>query len=275
MVAPSKGLLGLSWAECWMSLRQKMGLSLSGGFPVLPDLGPDGPVKCAMPSQRVGAWVRELLVQKGFTTEEVAGISSHSLKCTLLSWASKIALPGDIRRFLGHHTKAEDGSLLTYGRDNAAGPLRALEGMLQAVRIGAFLPDSTRSGRFVEKGARVELSAQHDVYGGSSSSVGLPAQPGVAEEESVPVDLPSSGSESESDSTEDEQDVVMAVESEAGTVVSASSGFCLHALIGTVHRLAAGSKTKFICGRLMHSAHVVLDDAADLTSYHRCTDCRF
>ena len=275
MVAPSKGLLGHSWAGVWMELRGKMNLSLAEGYPVLPDLGPDGPLKAAMPSQRVGAWVRELLMQRGFSEVEVAGITSHSLKCTLLSWASKIALPNDTRRFLGHHTKAEDGSLLTYGRDNAAGPMRALEGVLQAVRSGAFLPDCTRSGRFAEKEARIALSEQHEGVLGAKPAAGSASVPMASAADGGVVDPSCSGSDSDSSSTEDEQDVVLAVAADAGTPADTLSGFCLHALIGTVHRLAAGSASKFICGRLMHNAHVALDDAADLTSYHRCTDCRF
>ena len=48
-----------------MELRCKMNRSLAEGYPVLPDLGPDGPIKAVMPAQRVGAWVRELLTQRG------------------------------------------------------------------------------------------------------------------------------------------------------------------------------------------------------------------
>ena len=55
MVVPNRGMLGQAWAAARMDLRDKMNLSLAEGYPVLPDLGPDGPLKSAMPSQRVGA----------------------------------------------------------------------------------------------------------------------------------------------------------------------------------------------------------------------------
>ena len=39
---------------------------------------------------------------------------------------------------------------LRYSRDGASRPLRVLEECIHEIRAGRFLPDETRSGRFVE-----------------------------------------------------------------------------------------------------------------------------
>ena len=48
------------------------------------------------------------------------------------------------------HIKPGDHSVATYSRDVLAGPLRILDGILEKVRNGKFLPSSARSGRFPE-----------------------------------------------------------------------------------------------------------------------------
>ena len=48
---------------------------------------------------------------------------------------------------LGGHTSAVR-SALVYARDGLGRPLRMLEKLLLEVRLGRFLPDATRSGRF-------------------------------------------------------------------------------------------------------------------------------
>ena len=51
---------------------------------------------------------------------------------------SKVGASASDRRFLGYHVAPEDVSVATYGRDNAAGPLRVLEKTLASIRLGAF-----------------------------------------------------------------------------------------------------------------------------------------
>ena len=84
----------------------------------------------------------------GCTKAEVGGLGSHSLKATTLSWGAEYSLPAEQRKLLGYHTAADDVSMLTYSRDSMSGPLRALERMVEAIRLGEPDPDATRSGRF-------------------------------------------------------------------------------------------------------------------------------
>ena len=60
----------------------------------------------------------------GFDSVAMTDVGAHSLKATALSWAAKADIPSDVRRFLGGHAIPKDKSMLEYGRDNLAGPLR-------------------------------------------------------------------------------------------------------------------------------------------------------
>ena len=53
------------------------------------------------------------------------------------------------RRVLGGHALPGDVSILEYSRDALAGPLRALDRVIDQIKTGAFDPDQTRSGRWV------------------------------------------------------------------------------------------------------------------------------
>ncbi|CAE7409656.1 unnamed protein product, partial [Symbiodinium pilosum] len=75
-------------------------------------------------------------------------VSSHSLKCTCISFATKFgANPNEIL-LLGYHCGGYQMAI-TYGRDAASPSVLLLEKVLKAVRDGRFRPDETRSGRFV------------------------------------------------------------------------------------------------------------------------------
>ena len=82
-----------------------------------------------------------------------SSIGSHPLKATFLSWAAKFGIAPASRRKLGGHVKPKDVTLTTYSRDELAGPLRDLDKVLLAVRLGVFIPDCTRSGRFTQDSA--------------------------------------------------------------------------------------------------------------------------
>ena len=75
-------------------------------------------------------------------------VTSHSLKRTTLAWASKYGLPEPTRAMLGHH-EIPGQSMACYSRDLLARPLSQYQSMLMNIRHGFFLPDESRSGRFV------------------------------------------------------------------------------------------------------------------------------
>ena len=69
----------------------------------------------------------------------------HCLKSTALSWAGKAGLSAEVRQILGHHSTGKKSHEI-YNRDLLADPLRQFDLLLQRIRAGAFLPDSSRSG---------------------------------------------------------------------------------------------------------------------------------
>ena len=103
-----------SWADCWFKLREKLVDEFGDGFGhmfILPAVlrnnkWADRPMTTSEGSQAL----REILAIAGEPTD---GISTHSLKATLLSWASKAHMSISDRRLLGHHVDKDEVSPLT------------------------------------------------------------------------------------------------------------------------------------------------------------------
>ena len=70
-------------------------------------------------------------------------LTSHSMKSTTLSWASKAEMPREYRRILGRHSSDS-----VYSRDLSFGPVRALERVFVMIRDKSFAPDGPRSQFF-------------------------------------------------------------------------------------------------------------------------------
>ena len=75
-------------------------------------------------------------------------VTSHSLKCTTLSWCSKYGLPKEVRAALGRHSSATHGSEALYSRDLAVEPVRQLQQVINSIASGSFNPDGKRSEYF-------------------------------------------------------------------------------------------------------------------------------
>ncbi|CAE7808661.1 unnamed protein product [Symbiodinium sp. CCMP2592] len=118
-------------------------------FPLLPSRGQEGGWSGVPPTATVAAgWLRGILSARGFP--EASKLGTHSCKATTttLSWMSKYGVDALHRRILGYHKAPQDEMMHIYGRDNVAPALRSLEYVLADIRIGKFLPDTTRSGYF-------------------------------------------------------------------------------------------------------------------------------
>jgi hypothetical protein len=148
LIAPATGVTGQNWAALWESVRDEMGISMDLGHALLPaPLDTGEPGKRALDSQEAGKWLRSLLELK-LDAIENRKVSSHSLKCTMLSYLAKRGVEMSDRLLLGYHTSPFTMGL-TYSRDGMARPLQILSDMLTEIRKGTFRPDCTRSGRLV------------------------------------------------------------------------------------------------------------------------------
>ena len=81
------------WAEAWLQARKVAGINATElGF-MLPSVGPGGFTKGQMATEELAVHLREILVKWGISPAEACLYTSHSLKCTHLSYAAKIGLP--------------------------------------------------------------------------------------------------------------------------------------------------------------------------------------
>ncbi|CAE7244370.1 unnamed protein product [Symbiodinium sp. CCMP2592] len=147
MVGPLCGVASVPWFRTWMSLREDLAIPEGEDFPLLPSRGQEGGWSGVPPTATVAAgWLRGILSARGFP--EASKLGTHSCKATTLSWMSKYGVDALRRRILGYHKAPQDEMMHIYGRDNVAPALRSLEYVLADIRIGKFLPDTTRSGYF-------------------------------------------------------------------------------------------------------------------------------
>ena len=129
----------LVFANFWSVSMPK----ISKDFPSMPAPNKQGmPTVRALSSAEAGAWLRELLPERGSLKT-----TSHSLKSTLLSFAAKRGIAHLDRLALGGHSHSAHMSDV-YARDALARPLRLLAGMLTEIRQGTFVPDAGRAARF-------------------------------------------------------------------------------------------------------------------------------
>ena len=150
LVAPSVGIVAENWGELWEKARNHFGLSFEKGHSLMPAPLETGiPGKRALDSQEAGKWLRALLElsDKDLDSRKV---SSHSMKCTMLSYLAKRGVNMPDRLLLGYHTSPFTMGL-TYSRDGMARPLQILSDMLKEIQDGVYFPDCTRSGRLVQK----------------------------------------------------------------------------------------------------------------------------
>ena len=151
MVAPVKGVHGCDWATPWMKHRTSMGLAFPPEGLIMPAPDKNGePTQRPLESGECGKWLRRLLnMEKGTADGPERRISSHSLKCTMLSFAAKRGLSVPDRLMLGYHS-SQMHMALVYSRDGAAASLILLERLIEEIAKGKFKPDSTRSGRVID-----------------------------------------------------------------------------------------------------------------------------
>ena len=147
LVCPLLGITGIDWVPLWMDAATSLGFDFTA-TPVgalCRAIGADGKLtKRHCTTTEVTNFLNLF-----FKTDDSNKLTSHSLKETSLSWASKCGLPEDVRTLLGHHELSSQGkskSLATYSRDMLSRPLKFYIEMLDQIRRDFFRPDMSRSG---------------------------------------------------------------------------------------------------------------------------------
>ena len=251
MVAPVKGVHGGDWSTPWMAKRKQLGLEFPPSGLVMPAPDKHGiPTERPLESGECGKWLRRLLqldVIEGQASDR--RVSSHSLKCTFLSFAAKRGLPVPERLMLGYHS-SQMHMAMVYSRDGAASSLLLLEKLIDEIFKGSFKPDSTRSGRVLE--------VQDQPSGSQSTAVKLEiieiSDEEVAEPSSVESD--SSGSTSGSDSGDNDIPADHCLNRRfAPPEPPAGYQRWQHSKLKTIHVTEPGYVRVFVCGRSVGSFH--------------------
>lgn len=142
--APACGVTDDAWGAQWLQIRKDLCIEDLKKYPLMPapDLALE-PTRRPVSTQEVKQWILHLL---GSDLVGQAKLTSHSCKCTCLSFLAKRGCSIEDRLILGYHSNRMRMAL-TYSRDASARPLALLSHVLSEIRSGLFEPDNSRSGR--------------------------------------------------------------------------------------------------------------------------------
>ncbi|CAE7721835.1 unnamed protein product [Symbiodinium sp. CCMP2592] len=149
-----QGLTECSWARLWIEARRQCRLTFGAG--------PDGfclPTR----SQRLDQWGSTPMgagEASSYLAEILEGsesegqvLGTHSLKVTLLTWASRstvVRLSKGERLLLGHHIVPGVKSMVTYSREAYTSLIGKLLALYRSIRSGAFQPDLAPADRVLQ-----------------------------------------------------------------------------------------------------------------------------
>ena len=148
LVAACKGVTGECWAKTYLEVRKSVGLELPGekAGPMIPapaDAEMQAWTQRPLSSEEGADYLRHLLAAP---KTEHRRVSTHSLKSTAMSWASKFGVSEQHRAVLARHVGTVTTATSVYSRDLLSPVLREFDMMLVAIKTGDFKPDASRSG---------------------------------------------------------------------------------------------------------------------------------
>ena len=277
MIAPGLGVVGPNWARLWKLARQELGLVDPPDFPVMPAPDKSGaPTVRPLDTEEMGRWLRCILTGSSAKQGD-RKLSSHSCKCTMLSYAAKRGISISDRQLLGYHTTPHRMAL-TYSRDSAAHPLMILGKLIGEIREKKFLPDETRSGRLVEDAEEVSFDKEAQIVvikdevgedpreEAQSSSLQEPQNAQQDEEVDEHVTTGSSSSDSAPDTAEGPFSRLV-------VRPPANHDIWRHEKSRVVHFAPSGYTKVFLCGRSIGPLHKQIE-AKDLRwDFNKCRIC--
>lgn len=148
LVAPCRGITGSNWAKCYLELRKEAEIPLEAVHDShcisAPDgHGPTGWADRYLTSNEGAEFLRSVLK---IGKDSLRRVSTHSLKSTAISWASKFGMTLEEKAVLARHSSAVHGSTNLYSRDLLSPVMRKFQGVIDRINGGTFMPDSSRSG---------------------------------------------------------------------------------------------------------------------------------
>jgi len=229
----------VDWADSFMTARSDSGLQAQALFlPSWNEVAQTWP-SCPMSSGEVTCWIRELLAMS--EVDNYNSFSSHSAKCTLLTWAGMTTIfSREERTLLGHHVEPQTRSATIYNRDSQMLLQYKVSKLISMIRDGKLKPDASRA-------ARLSMMLGEDDSGNRETS-----------EKGEDLDLGTSDEESEDADLEDESSPVGELDNYFGQdrepVPEHSDDFLLymHCFTGVVHAADISSREdRLLCGRAL------------------------
>ena len=268
LVAPGRGIHGGDWVKCWIDSLKAIGIdphdAQHGCLMPAPDCYGQ-PLQRAVETEEAGAWLRLLIGEHEKKLESSRPISSHSLKSTMLSYASKRGIGHQDRLSLGHHShpyKMAD----VYARDAQARDLRLMDKLISEIRSGYFCPDESRAGRFheskrlrpdqtvaVKETLATTLDDFEDDLEPDFLADDLEQQPDAIKDFDGEEEHVTTGSSSSSES-EAEREVV--IRQFAPPVAPSGYTFVKHSKSKLLHYVADGMLRVLACGRIKSDMYV-------------------
>ncbi len=269
MVGWATGVTGVPWASAWLKMREIAGCDAAADKTLMQEVLVNGEFgESRMTTQDGTLILRELLKEAGVTNTEVYG--THSSKATLLSWAAKAGLSNTDRKLLGGHSESKDKSMEEYSRDVLAKPLLELVKLLKEIRVGAFNPDATRSGRWQTRLTSTAQASDSEgvlprgLFDGCASEPGDEHEKSVGVGDDAPVGDEGGGTDDSSDTTDKEESAEEAEAERAERLVvnkdyrdsegggrypeMPGGGIWLGSARGCIHRGLGGDTPHAACG---------------------------
>lgn len=237
-----------NWARAWLQARKELGFNFDGfAQPAwLDSKGSWGNVE--MDAAQATFFLQEFLLKSGIDQGEALKRTSHSLKATLTTWASRcptVSFSRAEQRLLGHHMKPKDRSPLTYSRQAFTNLYGKVLLMFHHIREGKYDPDLSEVGRILEVARAGSSGAER--AGASGIGIEAPAASSSSGESSA-------GSGDKDSEASGEEECLHRVPFREPV-----NRACLkvHRLSGIVHHLKEGADDQqFFCGRFLSDRYM-------------------
>ena len=214
ILVPAIGITQCSWVVEFCDALEHCGMHFEGKLqgPILrPPIAihSDELCKRGLTSEECSRLLRSLLgLQLETGGRDTPIVSSHSMKSTGLSWASKFGVPEFDRAVLGRHSSTTSSATAIYSRDLSSASVRKFEVVLRAIAEKSFLPDAPRSAYFpgpVQPAGPVVIDEDVvETMKAEEASLEVKTEPGIVEVTEDEPEVILSSSEDSSDIDIDE-----------------------------------------------------------------------
>eukprot|EP00435_Cladocopium_sp_Y103_P013036 s4599_g3.t1 len=259
--------LGTSdWAQSFMAARSKAGLDNHKLF--LPSWNEVAQTWANYPmsSGEATCWIREILFDANIDASQK--FSSHSCKCTLLTWAGMCTVfTREERTLLGHHVEPQTKSSTTYSRDAQVLLQYKVLKVINLIRSGSLKPDVSRAERLSMMVNREASNRNEDL-----ADTWEEPDIGASEDDSEDLDLDEVGEHQSG------LDTSLQLNRDPVPGESFDLDWYIHSFTGVVHAAKCDEgdpTTKLLCGRAITVNLTKTDvESSEMKTGLMCIQCR-